>query len=249
MLVQQGKGVGNTMIRIRMITLGLLAMLVLGAVLAQGASAGLLEVGKCEAQANGRYEDAACTVAAHPRRANGHYEWHNAAKIEEESGCTNCGVGSFDANLEQDGHGPIGPTTFETPGGNKIAGAHRENFRGDQAEVFYRFKGAQAVSEVFFHFTNCKEAGGEEKECYSPNHHGNGEGGTITNEEQWLEEEAVKGKLVFLSGKGTPTPTVGLDLVAFEPKSERNEQRRFVTVECEGSMGTVWIGGGTKKPH
>jgi hypothetical protein len=234
---------------VRTVASCLVTMLVLGAAMATGASATLPEVGKCEAQVGGRYEDAACTVAAHPAKVNGHYEWHKAAQVEAESGCTNCGVANFEVNAEQDGAGSIGaPTVFETTGGSKIICANTESVLGEQAEVVYRFKGASSVSELLVRYTNCKEAGGEEKECYSPGHgvEEEGEGGTITNLNQWAVEESVKGKLVFLGGKGSPSPTVGIELTAFEPKGENNEVKRLLTVECEGSTGTVWIGGETR---
>jgi hypothetical protein len=69
---------------------------------------------------------------------------------------------------EHDGLGSIGPTTLETTGGDEIVCADTESVLGEQSEVFYRLKGARGTSEFLLSFTNCKEASGEEKECYSP---------------------------------------------------------------------------------
>jgi hypothetical protein len=225
-----------------------MAMFALGAIMAIGASAALPEVGQCQKWAQGKYENAECTVKAQSRKTQGHYEWQNAEQVEAENGCTNCGVDHFEVNGEHDGRGAIGPTTFETTGGHEIVCADTRAFFGEEAETEFKLAGRNAVTNVLVNLTNCKEAGGEEKECYSPgwSNEGEGEGGTITDVNQWLENEGIKGKLEILAGKATNSPTVGLVLTAEEPKSENNERKRLLTAECEGKMGTVWIGGETK---
>ena len=67
--------------QVRMLGLCLTAMFVLAAVAASTASAKLPEWGGCEAKAEGKYEDSACTVKAHPKKTNGHYEWYGGASF------------------------------------------------------------------------------------------------------------------------------------------------------------------------
>jgi len=236
--------------QIRTLGVALIAMLALGAIMASGASASLPETGKCEAKAGGKYADSACValLASGARKTQGHYEWHTGVQVEEEGHCTNCGVEVFEINVEHNGRGSIGPTTFETTGGHEIICADTEDAHGHQTAVRYKLQAPNRVNEILLYFTNCKEAAGEHKECYSPGHslEEEGEGGVITDENQWQAGEAIKGKLEIVAGKGTATPTVGLALTAFNSKSEDNEQRRLLTAECEGAMGTVWIGGETK---
>ena len=64
-----------------MLGLCLTAMFTLAAVAASTASAKLPEWGGCEAKAEGKYEDPVCTVKAHPKKTNGHYEWYAGASF------------------------------------------------------------------------------------------------------------------------------------------------------------------------
>ncbi len=236
---------------VRILTGSLMAMFALGAIMAIGASAALPEVGQCQKWAQGKYENAECTVKAQPRKTKGHYEWQNAEQIEEESECPNCGVENLGVNVEGKGGGAIGPTTFEVKGGQEIACADTRALYGQKAEIEYKLSGRNSVRNVYVQFTNCKEVGGEGKECYSPgfDDEEEGEGGTITDFDQFLESEAIKGKLEIIAGKESPSPTVAIALTADNPKSEENEQQRLLTAECEGKLGTVWIGGETKSKN
>ncbi len=227
---------------VRTLLFCVIVALAISAVSVAGASAALPEVGRCEEKAGGAYEDAACTVKAHPKR-NGHYEW---APHETH----------FGAYYEGDNHlfealGSVGPTTLETTSGQKILCADTRSYYGEEPEMEVAFTPSGSINHdtVLITFTNCKEAGGEEKECYSPggSNEERGEGGTITNFEFYLEEEGARGRLAILSGKGTQSPTVGLLLTPNAPSGEDNEFKRILTAECEGPMGTVWIGGETSK--
>ncbi len=227
---------------VRTLGLCLLAVLALGAMVAGSASAALPEVGSCVEHAGGRYSDEACTVKAHPK-TRGDYEW-----VPHPFG--------FGANVEFDNHrfdgpGHIGPTTIETTSGHQIYCADTTSVYNENPEVYVEIGSPNTVSPVLVSFTSCKEVGGESRECYSPGYQNNeeGEGGTITDTNQWYEEEGPRGQLEIIAGKGTQSPTVGLVLAAFEPGSEDNERKRLLTAECEGPMGTVWIGGETTKKH
>lgn len=211
--------------RVRMVGLCLVAVLAVAGVASASASAVLPEWGGCEAKAEGRYEDAACTVVTHHRRTNGHYEWYTGAAFAEGYGVE--GYRFFPV---------IGPTSFETTGGKTIACS------GGNGESRIELGNApNEVKEILLTFTGCESEG---RECASPQQL-EGPGG-ITNYQQWGNEEALRGKLVFVAGRGTGSPTVGLTLESFDNKSETAEQRRLLTAICQGAIETVWLGQGRK---
>jgi hypothetical protein len=120
-------------------------------------------------------------------------------------------------------NGEIGPTTFETTNGKKIQCAE------GALEGRQRVEAPNRVSSMLVTFEGCESEG---RECLG-----------LTNLSNWLEEEAIEGKLVYLSGEGTTSPTVGLTLTTEVPG-----QPLYKTVACEGELGSVEIGGaGAKK--
>jgi hypothetical protein len=192
-------------------------MLVLGAGTAAGAWATerLPEFGSCEAAPGheGKYADAGCTlpVAKVYGKYNGSYEWHTG------------GLEGY--NFEG---GKIGPATFETTSGRKIACSGGELYQ-------LQIEGSTKVRKILSIFYGCEAEG---QPCSSKFQ----SEGEISDEMQWLKGEAFKGELVYLSGKKTTTPTVGLTLTSF------TQGAPLFTVVCEGSLGTVEIGGaGGKK--
>ncbi len=214
--------------RFRSVGLCLIAVLAASAVAAASASAGLPEWGGCEATPGGRYEDAACTVKAHSRKKNGNYEWYTGASFGH-----GYGLEGYVLYLT------IGPTTFETTGKNAIACSSGS---GETALG----PAPNEIRDALLNFEGCKEVGGEERYCSSPEFpHGRG---GITNEfDYWDEEEGLGGKLVFVGGKGSEVPTVGLSLTSFRKfKIESKERERLLTAICSGPLGTVWIGGAKK---
>jgi hypothetical protein len=200
---------------------------------AAGASAKstLPEWGGCELSPTheGKYGNANCTDAVKPLfgKPAGEYEWVTGAAFGG-----GYGIESYDLYLT------IGPTTFETSGGKKItcsAGGGGE----DRVQVG---NAPGEVKEILLTFTGCESEG---QPCESPQHL-QGAGG-ITNFQQWGDEEGLKGKLVYLAGKKTATPTVGLELESFNNNSENAEQRRLLTAICGGAIETVWLGQGASK--
>ena len=73
--------------------------------------------------------------------------------------------------------------------------------------------GAKAVNEVLLEFEGCES---EEKECSSRDRRE----GYITDKSEWAAGEGLKGELVYLSGKGTANPKVGLTLTAYRKPGE-----------------------------
>ena len=94
-----------------MLGLCLVAAFTLGALTATSASAKLPEWGGCEAKTEGKYYDAACTVALSKsaQKTQGHYEWVTGASFPRG------GINSYNFSPVQ-----IGPATFETEKDRKI---------------------------------------------------------------------------------------------------------------------------------
>ena len=99
--------------------------------------------------------------------------------------------------------------------------------------------------------TQCHESAEppeEGKACHSPN--SNGEEELISDSVQWSNEEAIKGTLVYVTGKGTSSPTVGLSLEPFRTTKLRKEEgfppEPLFTVICQGELGSLEIGGDKK---
>lgn len=250
---------------IRMTGLCLVAVFLVGAVVAASASAALPEWGGCEAAARtevlqgnhlvsvtwkGKYENAQCTNPNQPEgkaltgqaiKEKGQYEWYTGKNFgivhNLEKGLTT-GYGYTPLKLS------IGDTTFETIAGKAITcpGGHGEMTTGGSKlvdEEVQTTENPTEVEDVQLVFEGCKEAGGAKAECSSQFYLDGPE--SIDNEETYTSEKGFKGKLGFVAGKGGGNPTVGLYLTGFE-----KEEKLFV-VECEGSLATVWIGGTNKK--
>lgn len=220
--------------RIKIAGVCLFALCAIGALAAVNASAKLPEWGQCEALAGGKYEDAACTVHAGHRKTNGHYEWYSQEAFDK-------GHGDNGYNLEA----KVGATTFETTSGKKV-----ECREGEPAEGYndLQLEGANKVKEVLLYLVGCKSEG---EACHSPGfgeteEEEEGNGGVVTNFDSWLEGEGLRGGLVFVGGKGTAEPSIGLELTAYNDKSENVEQKRLLTAICNGAIGTVWVGGEIK---
>jgi hypothetical protein len=114
-------------------------------------------------------------------------------------------------------NGEIGPTTFETTNGKKIQCA--EGALEGRQQV-----GGHRVTSMLVTFYGCESEG---RECLG-----------LTNLSNWEENEAMEGELVYLAGKGTASPTVGLTLT-----TEVKGQSLYKTVACDGELGSVSIGG------
>jgi hypothetical protein len=218
---------------VRMLGLCLLAVLAVSAVAAVSASATMPEWGGCEAKEGGKYTDAACTEKASHKKLEGKYEWYTGTSFHH----------GYNAN-EYNMYPEIGPTTFETTTGKAIECSGG----GGQLQADGAFNDgvptkANELKHIILTFTGCQEAG---HECNSPEYEY--EGGVITNEVMAQDHEYLKGALVYLAGKGTADPTVGISLTGYEDKSSNIDQKILLTAICEGqgSIGTVWLGGETK---
>jgi hypothetical protein len=210
------------------------------AVGAGSASASLPEWGGCEATpaGHGKYSDPACTVkvTGAAKKTGGDYEWYTGADFGwvyerelKEQGAKELGHYHFGEFYEDN----VGPSTFETP-------AHK-TMECSEGSIEFRLESAstKGVREVWFHLTGCQSEG---HACASALA-GPGE---VTNEDQWYEEEADKGTIGFISGKGTSEPVVGISLTAFDTKSEKIEQKRLLFADCSGGIGPLWVGGEKK---
>jgi hypothetical protein len=224
----------------KLLLLSLLAALALAALTASAASASLPEWGGCEATptGHGKYSDPACTVVAKgaAKKTEGDYEWYTGAdfgwvnnrehQLDHPKQLSHYKLGEFYEPV-------IGPTTFETPAGKKM--------ECTGGSIWFKLENAETkgVQEVWVHLEGCQSEG---YPCESAL-----EGlGEVTNENQWYEGEGLKGTLGFISGKGTSEPVVGLSLTAFEPKSEKIEQKRLLFADCSGGIGPLWVGGEKK---
>jgi hypothetical protein len=208
--------------RVRTLGILLAAVFALGALTGASASAKLPEFGGCEVAPNheGKYADAGCTepVKKVYGKYTGSYEWYIGEQFEEYEGLVHY----------QFKDGRIGPTTFETASGKKIQCAG-----GELGEL--EILGPKNVGEVLTIFEDCESEGKGCASKFQP-------AGRITNKPNWSDGEGFKGELVYVSGKNTTTPTVGLTLTSF------NAGEPLFTVVCEGPLGTVEIGGaGGKK--
>jgi hypothetical protein len=215
---------------VRMLGLCLLAMCAFGAIVASGASAHLPEWGGCEAKAEGKYEDAACTVKAHKSHGvyTGGYEWYAGASFGK-----GYGIDEYFFEVQ------FSPTSFEATGGKTI--------QCSGGTGYMELESPSSVKEILYELSGCKSEG---QPCKSPFVVGGP--GSITNETQWLEGEGLKGKLGYVAGKGTETPTIGLTLTAFRTPKQLKEEgslqkvERLLQADCEGPIGTVYIGGQKK---
>jgi hypothetical protein len=210
---------------VRMLGLCLVAVFAIGAITAAGASAFKPEWGKCIAQANGRYKDAGCTEKAHgkgnPKVYEGSYEW------EQRSG-------SFGAEVIESTN-----ITFETQAGHKI----------QCTEVEYEdpvaLLGPYGSNTPLWILEGCESEG---QPCTTLSI--GSASGIVSNRLAWLEQEGRRwtGELGAVEGQGTPTPVVGLSFNADNTISGERESF-FTPISCEGSLGTVLMGGDKERPH
>jgi hypothetical protein len=205
------KGVVGRVRHVRMLGICMAAMLALAAATAAGASAEKLPAwGTCEAAGGheGKYADPGCIepVKKIYGKYTGGYEWHPQERAYD-----------FESGL-------IGPTTFETTNGKKIA------CENGALEARQAVAAPNRVREMLVAFYGCESEG---RVCSGKFE----EAGRISNEIAWFQEQSIEGELVYLSGKDTTSPVVGLTLtteVAGQP---------LFTVSCDGELGTVEIGG------
>ncbi len=224
---------------VRILGVCLLAAFALAAVAASSASASLPEWGGCEPTptGHGKYKDPVCTVPATgaAKKTEGNYEWYTGNNFgwvnDREHGISE---GAPNTAL----HITISSTTFQTTGGHEIACSG-----GNGRARLELAQSTNEVRDVYLAFEGCHEVGGEEKECSSPGIYG----GEITDRFQYEEQQGFRGSLGFLAGKGGEHPTVGLSLTSFNKfVPETKEPEKLMITVCEGSVGTVWIGGENK---
>jgi hypothetical protein len=226
----RGKGAVESMRHVRMLGLCLMAVFAFGAITAAGASAKFPELGKCaEVETGGKYTDSACLVKAHAKGKGeekvyeGAYEWK--PNSEEEGG------GILETSTTA--------VTFETPAGYKIECSHMQN-----RSSMFLFNTDQAITPLWL-LEGCQSEG---QPCTTLSI--GSDPGIISNKLFWLEEEGRgwAGKLGFVEGQGTPDPIVGLSFTS--DNRETGEREPFFTpISCEGSLGTVLIGGDNEHTH
>jgi hypothetical protein len=219
---------------LRTLGLCLTAMLAVAAVAASTASASLPEWGGCEYTARGKYTDNACTHKAE-HKGEGNYEWYTGAEFGRVAGH---GEGEPPFQLANYvSRGELGPATFETQDGKSMHCGDVESetqfeLENPNKETKETTKG---VKNVVFAFTECESEG---QECYSTGHYRLGE--VSNNVAVGFENgEDPQGELVFTDkAKGE----VGLALTT-KQQSTKTEPEYLLKADCEGPVGTVWIGG------
>ncbi|HYM45029.1 MAG TPA: hypothetical protein VES65_02555, partial [Solirubrobacteraceae bacterium] len=131
-----------------------MAVFVVGALAAAGASAKAPEFGTCRGAVFGKYKDAGCTERAADRynRNEGKYEWYTGKHFVRENGSIPSG-GFEGATLEVH----MGPTSFETESGKTISCA--------EGEGSYKLKTASKLfpGESWIEFSGCESEG---KPCH-----------------------------------------------------------------------------------
>jgi hypothetical protein len=198
----------------------LLAIFALGAISANAvAQAETLEWGTCYQtphRSGGRYANSGCTDKAESKAGShlGRYEW------ERRDGKVSL------SHLEA-----TGAITFETGAGETIQCA---SFGFESEEVGL---GPRAMSTPLWELEGCESEG---QPCQSSFAFA----GEINDLYAWYEEgeptPGWAGTLGFVSGKGTSSPVVGVEVEV------KNDERLFEPIVCEGAIGTVWIGGSKK---
>lgn len=195
----------------------LVAMLAIAATAATSASAALPEWGGCEASPTheGKYADSSCIqpVTKVYKKYTGAYEWYAGAEFHK-------GHGIDGYNFE----GAIGPTTFEATNGKVI------QCSGGQLHQL-QITGPKSVGSIWTTFEGCESEGQPCEREFATNE------GEMSDQGEWADGEGFKGELVYVSGRGTLTPTIGLTLTAF------NKGAPLFTVVCRGALGSVEIGG------
>jgi len=236
----------------RTLGLSLLAVLATAAMTATSASASLPEWGGCEPLAGGKYHDSACVqpLTSAARKTQGHYEWYTGERFgkvfEEQYEFEPKQLDHYSIGELEPPGSEIGPSTFETSAGKKMQCASGSiRFQLENANT-------KGVKQVFLALRGCESDG---KHCYSNNTVP--AAGEVTNEQEWFAEEGLKGTLGYISGKGAGSPEVGLLLTTFRTptqwkekneaeglkKGEYSTAERLLLANCEGGIGTLWIGG------
>lgn len=198
-------------------TLGacLLAVSAIGAAAASAAQAGGIQVGRCfemPTHYGGKYSDANCTAAAAHR--SGSYEWSPYSPSEYEN-WTMSGAGGM---------------TLETAAGKKI-----ECSIVGELDTTPTLRRDGLSPTPNWTFLGCQSEG---QEC-----HGSlsVEAGEVNNEVAYYEEGEPPagwvGKYGYVSGKGGPSPVIGLQY-----QTRNAEEHLFPPIVCDGSIGTVAIG-------
>ncbi|HYM44883.1 MAG TPA: hypothetical protein VES65_01815, partial [Solirubrobacteraceae bacterium] len=181
------------------------------AVAAVGASASLPEWGGCEATPGGKYTDGACTVRA--THHNGTYEWYTGANFGKVYEAAK-GQGPKELSRYHFGETntveQIGLSTFETASGKKM--------ECESGAVFFVLENAntKGVRNVYLHLYGCQVEGHPCASSFMA-------AGEVANENQWLEEQGLKGRLGFVSGKESAEPVVGLSLTSFRNAKQWKE--------------------------
>jgi hypothetical protein len=225
----RGKGAVESMRHVRMLGLCLVAVFAFGAIAAASASAKQMpEWGECEKVeegVEGKYTDSNCTVRA-PRRHGiytGEYEW------SEKNGRFHGSILAPETTS----------VTVETAAGHKIECTHV------QAETSMTLFGPYGAITPLWLLEGCESEG---QPCTTISI--GSDPGNISNALYWLEEEGLRwtGQLGIIEGKGTPNPVVGLSYTSDNTNTGEREPF-FTPISCEGSLGTVLLGGDKEKPH
>jgi hypothetical protein len=227
-------------------TLGacLVAVLALGAVIASTASAGLPEFGSCEYTARGKYTNEACTERAQ-HKGEGNYEWYTGKEFGRPARHAEGNPPYKMSSVVYEGE--IGPATFETSSGKKLQcqsgrtemsleNPETEHLGDEESGELFELHGSnKGVKGVLLAFTGCESEG---KECHSFA----GYEGEITNEEGLIfqDGEYAIGTLGFIN---KATHEVGLSLTTIAKTSKETPRLLINDAICEGSVGTVWLGG------
>lgn len=208
--------------RSRTVLLVVTAVAVLSGAGASSASAIQPEIGKCEAAPGGRFRDSGCTVPARKVHGtyNGSFEW---VRWEQQ------------ANLEP--AALVGGMKFQTAAGKKI------ECSSSGPATYMRFAGPSSVRTPYWELEGCQSEG---QECESNLASTRGE---INNFYAWFEEPAEEGGPIpgWDAHLGSITrgdsPSVGISYTV------RNGERAFEPIVCQGTVGTVWLGGTAKDGH
>jgi hypothetical protein len=120
----------------------------------------------------------------------------------------------------------VGAVSFETAAGKKVECAAI----GPESDALGL--GPRGAGTPLWEFEGCTSEG---EPCTATDAYP----GEINDLYSWYGE-LWKGKLGYISGRGTADPTVGL---SYEVP---NHERLFEPVHCNGRIGTIWIGGAPK---
>jgi hypothetical protein len=207
---------------------------------ASSASAALPEWGGCEYTPHGKYRNSTCTEAlkGKERKSEGAYEWYTGESFgwlhKRETGTGTVGLEEFHFGEGEGITDNIGASTFELSSGKKMTCA--------AGFIFFNLESTNPknVRRVLLTLTGCESEG---QPCTGNFAHT----GEVTNEDYWLEEEALKG---YLGWVNKPKQEVGLFITAFNTKSEDIEQRQLLFADCDAggpeSVRNLEIGGDKK---